>query len=96
MSTIENTYCDKLLRFISKWLINLGIIIFILQLIWINIILKSHDLNKIRVCADFNEPIDVVYTWVNGSDPDFIQQIRKYRPDHETKAASRYRGFSIL
>ena len=25
-----------------------------------------------------NEPIDVVYTWVNGSDPDFEKALKKY------------------
>lgn len=24
-------------------------------------------------------PIDAVYTWVNGSDPVFIEQLKKYR-----------------
>ena len=40
------------------------------------------DLTKAEVkpevkdaCGDLiSEPIDVVYTWVNGSDPDFIQE----------------------
>ncbi|XP_037927150.1 N-acetylglucosamine-1-phosphotransferase subunits alpha/beta [Hermetia illucens] len=29
------------------------------------------------------EPIDVVYTWVNGSDPEFIKSIQKFTPDYD-------------
>ena len=29
-------------------------------------------------CGDMiSEPIDAVYTWVNGSDPDFIQEFQR-------------------
>ncbi|EDW02200.1 N-acetylglucosamine-1-phosphotransferase subunits alpha/beta [Drosophila grimshawi] len=28
-------------------------------------------------------PIDAVYTWVNGSDPDFIESIRRYDPSYD-------------
>lgn len=26
----------------------------------------------------YSEPVDIVYTWVNGSDPKFIEAINKY------------------
>jgi len=29
-------------------------------------------------CKNLSEPIDAVYTWVNGSDPEFISSIRKW------------------
>lgn len=32
-------------------------------------------------------PIDVVYTWVNGSDPEFIQNLRKFVPVSDVNAA---------
>ncbi|BFG05783.1 N-acetylglucosamine-1-phosphotransferase subunits alpha/beta [Drosophila madeirensis] len=28
-------------------------------------------------------PIDVVYTWVNGSDPNFIEAIKQYDPNYD-------------
>lgn len=28
-------------------------------------------------------PIDVVYTWVNGSDPNFIEAIRRFDPKYD-------------
>jgi len=34
-------------------------------------------------CASFDEPIDFVYTWVNGSDPDFIATINGYKEQDE-------------
>lgn len=30
------------------------------------------------------EPIDAVYTWVNGSDPTFIDSVRLYNRRYET------------
>ena len=30
-------------------------------------------------CEPFDEPIDFVYTWVNGSDPDFVDVVNSYR-----------------
>ena len=29
-------------------------------------------------CDYFPEPIDAVYTWVNGSDPEFTKQLRHW------------------
>ncbi len=34
--------------------------------------------------------IDVVYTWVNGSDPEFIRQLFKYLPNNEYHQPQRY------
>ena len=28
-------------------------------------------------CPDISEPVDAVYTWVNGSDPDFVQSMQE-------------------
>ena len=42
-------------------------------------------------CGDFiSEPIDVVYTWVNGSDPDFIQEF-----EHVLGKCSKLRLYDI-
>ena len=30
-------------------------------------------------CPEISEPIDIVYTWVNGSDPDFLQQVQEFK-----------------
>ena len=43
-----------------------------------------------RVCS-FYEPIDVVYTWVNGSDPEFIKNLNQYFPESDYQP-SRYQG----
>lgn len=39
--------------------------------------------NSRRQLAAGGEPIDAVYTWVNGSDPDFIATIRLYDPNYD-------------
>ncbi|XP_062128145.1 N-acetylglucosamine-1-phosphotransferase subunits alpha/beta [Drosophila sulfurigaster albostrigata] len=39
----------------------------------------SHSHGDNRGCA----PIDAVYTWVNGTDPDFIETIRRYDPSYD-------------
>lgn len=33
-------------------------------------------------------PIDVVYTWVNGSDPEFLDNLKKYVPVTSANSAS--------
>ena len=44
----------------------------------------SNELETPRVCVEASEPIDAVYTWVNGSDPKFLKSLQKYRPEvHE-------------
>ena len=30
-------------------------------------------------CPEITEPIDIVYTWVNGSDPDFQEQLENFK-----------------
>ncbi|KAM8714210.1 hypothetical protein ACLKA7_014363 [Drosophila subpalustris] len=42
---------------------------------------ENRDSHKYREkgCA----PIDAVYTWVNGTDPDFIETIRRYDPSYD-------------
>lgn len=47
-----------------------------------------------RVCS-FYEPIDVVYTWVNGSDPEFIKNLNQYFPNSDYQP-SRYQDFDQL
>ena len=34
---------------------------------------------------DLKIPIDVVYTWVNGSDPEFIRKLSAYLPKNQSK-----------
>ena len=50
--------------------------------------------------APANEPIDAVYTWVDGSDPQFQEQLRQYRdgPDVAARdaAAARFRDHGEL
>ncbi|KAL0237098.1 hypothetical protein PCE1_000495 [Barthelona sp. PCE] len=37
-----------------------------------------------------DEKLDIVYMWVNGSDPDFIREIQKYRPSSEESNPQRF------
>jgi len=39
----------------------------------------SSDFYPPSSCAPFDEPIDFVYTWVNGSDLDFVASINSYK-----------------
>ena len=34
-------------------------------------------------CPEISEPIDIVYTWVNGSDPGFQKQLQKFKAKEE-------------
>ena len=45
----------------------------------------SDELEAPRVCVGASEPIDAVYTWVNGSDPDFLLGLEKYCPEFHNK-----------
>lgn len=38
---------------------------------------------EVRECTPLSEPIDAVYTWVNGSDVDFLASLAQYKPDDE-------------
>ena len=52
---------------------------------WILTLLISDELEAPRVCVGASEPIDAVYTWVNGSDPDFLLGLEKYCPEFHNK-----------
>ena len=32
-----------------------------------------------QYCPEIDEPIDIVYTWVNGTDPDFQDTIHQFK-----------------
>ena len=36
----------------------------------------------IQYCPEITEPIDIVYTWVNGTDPDFQDTIHQFKLEH--------------
>ena len=38
----------------------------------VSVVFSTSELNS-HGCADTEEKIDIVYTWVNGSDPDFLR-----------------------
>ena len=40
--------------------------------------------------VELNTPIDLVFTWVNGSDPDLIRQMSFYQPNTTKISANRY------
>ena len=46
---------------------------------------KKGDLTN-STCEPLDEPIDVVFTWVNGSDPIFLAQLTKERKKHESES----------
>ena len=48
-------------------------------------------------CKPINEPIDVVITWVNGTDPKFLEQLYANEPDKAAETeASRFRDMNQL
>ena len=38
----------------------------------VSVVFSASELNS-HGCAETEEKIDIVYTWVNGSDPDFLR-----------------------
>ena len=40
--------------------------------------LNFHPASPIH-CPEISEPVDIVYTWVNGTDPDFLQQVQEFK-----------------
>jgi len=50
--------------------------------------LWSLFLNYFRLCLPV--PIDVVYTWVNGTDPDLLYELRKAKAELEEAAKAKY------
>ena len=46
-------------------------IIFIITTV--SVVCSSSDLNSHECSTATQEKIDIVYTWVNGSDPDFLR-----------------------
>lgn len=48
-------------------------------------------------CKPIDEPIDVVITWVNGTDPKFLEQLYANEPDKAAETeASRFRDMNQL
>ena len=48
-------------------------------------------------CQEMNEPVDAVYTWVNGSDPDFRNSLKGTKfemkvPNNEDMHNQRFEG----
>ena len=65
--------------------------------------MASGRLDEPRVCSGTSEPIDAVYTWVNGSDPNFLKRMRQYRSEvnneryeGKIKATNTQEGFKIF
>ena len=42
-------------------------------------------------CDKMNEPVDAVYTWVNGSDPDFIKSLEEFQVDNSSRDMHNHR-----
>ena len=48
-------------------------------------------------CKPYYEPIDLVITWVNGTDPEFLEVLKKNNPDNADETeASRFRDMNQL
>ena len=45
-----------------------------------------------------NEPVDAVYTWVNGSDPEFIKSLEEFQTNnfHQDMVNHRFEGLFFL
>ena len=59
---------------------------------------KDMEIEIEDICDESNLTLDIVYTWVNGSDPKFIteKQIFASSSDDEGSAASRFTDFDQL
>ena len=48
-------------------------------------------------CKPYYEPIDLVITWVNGTDPEFLEILKQNNPDNADETeASRFRDTNQL
>ena len=48
-------------------------------------------------CRKYHEPIDVVLTWVNGTDPEFLKQLKENEPAKASETgASRFKDMNQL
>lgn len=48
-------------------------------------------------CKQYHEPIDLVLTWVNGTDPEFLRKLHDYEPDNASETdASRFKDMNQL
>jgi len=48
-------------------------------------------------CKPYYEPIDLVITWVNGTDPEFLEILKQNNPDNADETeASRFRDMNQL
>ena len=48
-------------------------------------------------CREYHEPIDVVLTWVNGTDPEFLKQLKENEPAKASETgASRFKDMNQL
>lgn len=50
----------------------------------------TYQFVKVQSNINFNEPIDIVYTWVNGSDPKFLSDLNEFLK----LSSSQYRDIS--
>ena len=59
---------------------------------------KDMEIETDDICGASNAGLDIVYTWVNGSDPKFIADKQRFasRSDDEGSAASRFTDFDQL
>jgi len=78
--------------FVGQLIVLVLIVVSCIQ--FLSILYSQWLFGQVRECATYNEPIDAVYTWVNGSDPDFIQSLNDYK--HGSIQASRYQDFDQL
>ena len=48
-------------------------------------------------CKKYHEPIDLVLTWVNGTDPDFLRQLQENEPEKASETGkSRFKDMNQL
>ena len=59
---------------------------------------KNMEIETEEICGESSTTFDIVYTWVNGSDPNFIADKQRYASSNydEGSAASRFTDFDQL
>ncbi|XP_060591369.1 capsular polysaccharide phosphotransferase eps5J-like, partial [Ruditapes philippinarum] len=54
------------------------------------------DANRCQISVRFSKPVDIVFTWVNGSDQAFINTMLQYLPEGSEITTKRFRDWGNL
>jgi hypothetical protein len=55
---------------------------------------NDNDDKSLRTEPDYSEPVDLVYLWVNGTDPKFILEMKRQKAVEDFGKYNRYAVFN--